>query len=393
MVRANQEIALLREELRIKDAREARIDPHRRPHYPPLERMAILQLRAARRWSLGQTARVFHLTAATIASWMKRLQEDGADALVQLDEPVNRFPDFVRYIVQQLRTLCPSMGKRKLAETLARAGLHLGATTVGRILKETPVPTPQADKEGRAVRRVVTAKHANHVWHVDLTTVSIGSGFWATWLPFALPQRWPFCWWVLVGVDHFSRRAVATSIFAKRPDCRGVCACLGRTIHRLGTAPNYIVCDRESIFDCDAFRRWTQRKGIHPPRYGAVGQHGSIAVVERFILTLKQLIGQLYFVPFRRESFRRELDAIIFWYNEHRPHTTLGGRTPHEVTKKRFPENRRPRIEPRSRWPRGSPCARPWALIAGKPGDRFDVTVRFHGKRRHLPMMTLSRAA
>ena len=30
---------------------------------------------------------------------MKRLQENGADALVQLDEPVNRFPDFVRYIV------------------------------------------------------------------------------------------------------------------------------------------------------------------------------------------------------------------------------------------------------------------------------------------------------
>ena len=32
-----QEIQLLREELRIKDARMARIDPHRRPHYPPAE--------------------------------------------------------------------------------------------------------------------------------------------------------------------------------------------------------------------------------------------------------------------------------------------------------------------------------------------------------------------
>ena len=324
---------------------------------------------------------------------MKRLQEDGADALVQLDEPVNRFPDFVRYMVQQLKTLCPGMGKRKLAETLARAGLHLGATTVGRILKETPVPTPQADKEGRAVGRVVTAKHVNHVWHVDLTTVPIGSGFWATWLPFALPQRWPFCWWVLVAVDHFSRRGVATGIFAKRPDCRAVCVCLGGTIDRLETAPKYIICDRESIFDCDAFRRWTQRKGIQPPRYGAVGQHGSIAVVERFILTVKQLIGQLHFVPFRRESFRRELDAIILWYNEHRPHMTLGGKTPHEVYDKRFPANRKPRVEPRPRWPRGSPCAKPQTLVAGKPGDRFDVIVSFQGKRRHLPMMTLSRAA
>ncbi len=107
--RADLEIALRGEEMRIKDARLARIDPHQRPHYPPTERMAILELRAARGWSLEQTARVFHLSAATVASWMKRLDEEGADALVQLHEPVNRFPDFVRYVVQRLKTLCPSM--------------------------------------------------------------------------------------------------------------------------------------------------------------------------------------------------------------------------------------------------------------------------------------------
>ena len=118
--RADQELLLLREEIRIKDARLARIDPHRRPHYPPTERMAILELRAARGWSLEQTARAFHVTAATIASWIKRVDEQGPDALVQLREPVNRFPDFVRYVVQQLKILCPTMGKKKIADTLAR---------------------------------------------------------------------------------------------------------------------------------------------------------------------------------------------------------------------------------------------------------------------------------
>ena len=49
--RANQEIALLREELRIKDPCVVRIDSHRRPHCPPPDRMAILQLRAARSWA------------------------------------------------------------------------------------------------------------------------------------------------------------------------------------------------------------------------------------------------------------------------------------------------------------------------------------------------------
>jgi hypothetical protein len=74
-------------------------------------------------------------------------------------------------------------------------------------------------------------------------------------------------------------------IFANRPDCRAVCAAVGRAIRRAATAPKYIICDRDSIFDCDRFRRWVKRQGIQAPRYGAVGKHGSIAVVERLIRT------------------------------------------------------------------------------------------------------------
>jgi hypothetical protein len=55
--------------------------------------MAILELRAARHWSLEQTAKVFLVTAETIASWLKRIDEQGSAALVQLPEPVNRYPN------------------------------------------------------------------------------------------------------------------------------------------------------------------------------------------------------------------------------------------------------------------------------------------------------------
>jgi len=54
--RLRQEFALLQEEIRIKDGRMAQINPQRRPHYSPTERMAILELRAVRGWTLGQTA-------------------------------------------------------------------------------------------------------------------------------------------------------------------------------------------------------------------------------------------------------------------------------------------------------------------------------------------------
>src|SRR5271166_1902988 len=61
-----QEVELLREELRIKDGRLIRIPPQRRPHYQPTERLAILELRATRGWSLAQTAKVFAVTTTTI---------------------------------------------------------------------------------------------------------------------------------------------------------------------------------------------------------------------------------------------------------------------------------------------------------------------------------------
>ena len=89
---------------------------------------------------------------------------------------------------------------------LCRAGLHLAPTTVARMLKEEPsFPEPAA--AAAAVEPVVTANRANHVWHVDLSAVPTRLGFWAPWLPGALPQQWPFAFWVAVVLDHFSRRA------------------------------------------------------------------------------------------------------------------------------------------------------------------------------------------
>ena len=117
------------------------------------------------------------------------------------------------------------------------------------------------------------------------------------------------------------------------------------------------------------------------------------SVVERVILTIKTLLSSVALVPYRRDAFQRELDAIRQWYNHHRGHTTLGGRTPDEVCNGCYPANRKPRFEPRSRWPRGSPCARPWALVRGSPGAKLTLEVTFHAGRKHLPIVRLKRVA
>ena len=200
---AESEVANLREELRIKDARMLSVDARRRPHYRPTERLAILELKAARGWSGAETARRFLVKPATIAYWMKRVGEDGESGLLKTQEPVNRFPDFVRYIVRRLKTLWHFMGKKTIAQTLARAGLHLGVTTVKRMLKEKDRKPPESSEKAiekekgkeEKKRKPVVSKYPNHVWHVDLTVVSTCAGYWTPWFPFAIPQFWPFAWW------------------------------------------------------------------------------------------------------------------------------------------------------------------------------------------------------
>jgi len=229
------------------------------------------------------------------------------------------------------------------------------------------------------------------VWQVDLRIVRTGR-FWTPWLPFSLPECWPFAWWVGVVIDHFSRRVMGITAFKNQPNSEAVRAFLGRAISKTKKAPRHIVCDRGKQFDCDDFRKWCRKKRIKRPRYGAIGKKGSIAVVERVILTIKTALSGLALVPFRREAFVRELNEIVAWYNQSRPHTWLAGRTPNEVYHGTFPANRRPRFETRSRWPRSSPCTRPWALVRGSPGTKVPLEVSFQADRKHLPIVARKRA-
>jgi len=332
---------------------------------------------------------VFQLTAATIASWCRRLDEEGPKALVRVREPVNRFPDFVTHIVRLLKLVCPWLGKRKIADFLARAGLHLGTSTVQRMLNDDSRP---AAALASTTSRHHSARKPNDVWHVDLTAVPIGHGFWTSWLPFAMPQKWPFCWWVAVVVDGFSRRVLGFAVFEDKPTSLAIRSFLGRTIGLVGEPPKHLICDRGTQFDCSGFRAWATRRGIRL-RYGAIGQHGSLAIVERVIGTLKREGLKRILVPYRLAEFRRELALLVRWYNEHRPHESLDGATPDEVHDDLRPANRLPRIEPRAKWPRPSPCAAPQALVAGQPGATCELHVEFLEGRRHLPIVTLKRAA
>ena len=182
------------------------------------------------------------------------------------------------------------------------------------------------------------------------------------------------------------------AVFKRKPSSEDVTAAMDRIILAEGVCPKHLIVDQGSEFKCEHFEDvWCEARNILP-RFGAVGRHGSIAVVERFHKTVKDLL-RLITVPEDQSQFEREVGLIINWYNEHRPHDTLAGRTPNEVYFSRSPANEQPRFEPRARCPRGSPCARPHVGIEGAPGDPMVIELDFLEGRRHLPIVRARRAA
>ena len=195
-----------------------------------------------------------------------------------------------------------------------------------------------------------------------------------------------------IVIDHYSRRALGFAVFRKQPTSEQVRQFLGRVMANVAAVPKYLVTDSGVQFACAGFKQWCRRHSIRQRR-GAVGQHGSIAVAERFIGTLKRCcLRVLSVVPLRLRAFRLEVALFFAWYND-RPHMTLHGSTPDEVFFARPTACRASRFEPRAAWPRASPCAKPQTLVKGQPGVQVSLKVKFVAGRRHLPRIALTRAA
>ena len=147
------------------------------------------------------------------------------------------------------------------------------------------------------------------------------------WMPFSKHQRWPFAWWVAVVVDHTSRLVVGFAVFDRRPTSFEVYSFLGMAMRRSCSKPRYIIADKGKEFFCQAFKDWCRRKRIRP-RYGAVGEHGSIAIVERRVIGSIRRECTDHLIPFGRRHLLGVLREYVEYYNESRPHQSLHRNSP-----------------------------------------------------------------
>jgi transposase InsO family protein len=169
-----------------------------------------------------------------------------------------------------------------------------------------------------------------------------------------------------------------------------VCIVLDEAARRAGRAPKYTVSDQGSEFGED-YLDWCDDHEVRA-RFGAVGRHGSIAVEERFIRTLKDEGLAHEMVPLRHSVFCSSLARFESWYNEVRPHSSIGDATPDERFHRRRPANRRQRFEPRPGYQAKGACAEPRVLARAKIGARLDLVATPFRGARHLAQVEIRRA-
>ncbi|MBN2493825.1 MAG: transposase [Deltaproteobacteria bacterium] len=105
-----------------------------------------------------------------------------------------------------------------------------------------------------------------------------------------------------------------------------LCSAVEAMFRSLG-APRHVITDKEPVFTGGAFRELLGSWNVKH-RLGAVGKHGSIAVTERVIRTLKY--EWLRRVPLIRGLDHLESLCKVFavWYNAWRPYALLDGACP-----------------------------------------------------------------
>ena len=95
-------------------------------------------------------------------------------------------------------------------------------------------------------------------------------------------------------------------------------------------APKHFASDQGSQFTSMLFRNALARLGIKQ-RFGAIGKTGSIAIIERFWRTLKEMLLLKSRPPLTMQDLWRRVEVGLVYYALYKPHQGLGAATPAEM--------------------------------------------------------------
>ncbi len=293
----------------------------KKPRYTLRERLFILWHIETFGIARRRVTEYIGVSRSTLYRWLHQIDDTRHTRI-----PANKTPLEIAVLIWEITKSNIDWGRFRIANQLALLNVFISASTVRNILnrpeprKPDAFPVVCAKTEEKIEARSIPAWYPNHVWSIDTTEVL----YWGIW-----PMH------ICVVIDHFSRKVMSVTPLEGR-NAGWINNALECAIERHGS-PKHIISDQGSVFTGDVFAELLDSWNIKP-RFGAVGKHGSIAVTERVIKTLK-------YEWLKHVSFIRGFDHLVTlceefedWYNTWRPHMTLDGIRPDDVYYDKKPE-------------------------------------------------------
>ena len=223
-------------------------------------------------------------------------------------------------LMEKIRILSqsyPRFGYRRIAVMLEwKYGIRANAKRVYRLWSkmglQLPRKRPKRKRPGNESMKLI-AQHKNHVWSYDFVSDRCANG-----------QRLK----ILAVVDESTRECLALEV-ANSIRARHLIETLGRLMTMHGK-PRYIRSDNGPEFTAKALIRWLTENRIGPV-FIKPGSPWQNAYIESFN-------GKFRDECLSREWFLNRADAKIIiekwrhFYNHERPHSSLGNKTPAQVS-------------------------------------------------------------
>ena len=250
--------------------------------------------------SLTKACEVFHV-ARSMMTYTSRL--DDKDAVV-ID------------CMAALSQANPRYGYRRVRVLLGREGKHMSARRAHRLWNKAGLQVPKKRRRRVPVRtaRPTPANGANHVWCYDFVHDACANG-----------QQFK----CLTVVDEYTRECLAIDVASSIRSER-VIAVLARLITVHGP-PAFVRSDNGPEFIAQAVQDWLKEEGIETA-YIAPGKPWQNGLNESFNGKLRDECLDMEWFPTRREAVV-VIEQYRQQYNDVRPHSSLGYRTPHEFKK------------------------------------------------------------
>jgi putative transposase len=215
----------------------------------------------------------------------------------------------------------PENGQRMMVRALTRRGIVVNRKRVRRLMRlmglRSLSPQPKTTVPNKAhpvypyLLRNVVIDHPNHVWAADITYVPFKKGF-----------------WYLVAIMDWHSRKVLSWRLSNTMTSDFCVAALHEALALYGT-PEIFNTDQGSQFTSEDFTKVLKDAEVKISMDG-VGRAIDNVFIERLWRTLKY--DHIYLNPADNGiTCRSGIATYLRYYNEERPHSSLGDATPDEV--------------------------------------------------------------